>query len=49
MNEAYILGGRCRQLREIRSAAMIALLHCVGDAFQLRRRMIEFARDLNLQ
>ena len=40
---------RCSQLREVKSAAVIVLLDRVGDAFERRRRMIEFARDLNFQ
>ncbi len=44
-----ILGRRRRQLREIKCAAMIGLLDRVGHAFQLRRRMIELARNFDLQ
>ncbi len=44
-----ILGGGRGQLREIKCAAMIALFDGVSDAFQSRRRMIEFARDLDAE
>lgn len=37
------------QLREVKRAAVIALFDRVRDLLQLRRRMIELARNLVLQ
>ena len=44
-----IFGSRCRELRKIKCAAMIALFDRVGDALESGRRMIELARNLNFQ
>ena len=49
-NQAFGIFRRCRgQLREIKCAAMIVLFDRVGHAFQGGRRMIELARNLDLQ
>ena len=44
-----IFRGGSGQLREIKSAAMIALFDRVSDALESGRRMIELARNLNFQ